>query len=611
MRLHRLQIKAFGPFAGTEEVDFDRLSDAGLFLLHGQTGAGKSSVLDAVCYALYGRVPGARGAVRPHLRSDHAAVSERAEVRLELTVQGRRLEVTRSPEWERPKKRGEGTTSEKGAVALRERIGGRWETVTTRADELGHLLQDLLGMRLDQFTKVVLLPQGEFAAFLRSDAEARRGLLEQLFSTGRFSDVETWLAERRRELGRDVARVRARSNELLARADEHVAHLTTAPPRTADPAAPTPTSDAGRRGHARTRLPRRPRAVRAAAPPAPSARAVRAGSASSRTTRPDRRSLRRRRPRRRPLGPRPLEPRSPPAATWPRGSSRSPCSRLGPRPCWRPNRPRPSAAPGWPPPAAPPRCSLTWSRRRACRASWSRPARRWEAARLAVPAELATAGRLAIETARVDLGKELGRLSEAREVRDALAEQEALQAEASDLAGGAALAAAAAQTEHAAVTQRRTAALARLDQLDGRGRRPGGRRGCARRRGAAPARRDGPEQAGDRGRGGAAHGSPGSRPSRWTSRSGGWPCASSGWPASRASWRPGWSTAPPARSAAPTSTRRRRPPTTTRSPRRPSRPRSSASFDAEQAAGRCPGEPRRPGHRPGRRDRASRRPDDA
>ena len=97
MRLHRLQINAFGPFAGAEEIDFDQLSDAGLFLLHGQTGAGKSSVLDAVCYALYGRVPGARGAVRPHLRSDHAAVTERAEVRLELTVQGRRFEITRSP----------------------------------------------------------------------------------------------------------------------------------------------------------------------------------------------------------------------------------------------------------------------------------------------------------------------------------------------------------------------------------------------------------------------------------------------------------------------------------------------------------------------------------
>ena len=285
MRLHRLRLNAFGPFAGAEEVDFDQLSEAGLFLLHGQTGAGKSSILDAVCFALYGRVPGARGAARPHLRSDHAAETARPEVRLELTLDGRRFEVTRSPEWQRPKKRGAGMTPEKGAVVLRERVGAGWETVTTRADEAGQLLQDLLGMRLDQFTKVVLLPQGEFAAFLRSDAEARRSLLEQLFATRRFSDVETWLSERRRTLGRDVAAVRSRTDELLARADEHVAQLTAQLTRPAGPPSRPPRSP-----------PRQAAPPRSAAPP---------GCATSRTRRlgwptgpPRARRPRRHRPRR-------------------------------------------------------------------------------------------------------------------------------------------------------------------------------------------------------------------------------------------------------------------------------------------------------------------------
>ena len=71
MRLHRLQVQAFGPFAELQQVDFDALAEGGLFLLHGPTGAGKTSVLDAVCFALYGRVPGAR-ATASRLRSDHA-----------------------------------------------------------------------------------------------------------------------------------------------------------------------------------------------------------------------------------------------------------------------------------------------------------------------------------------------------------------------------------------------------------------------------------------------------------------------------------------------------------------------------------------------------------
>ncbi len=130
MRLHRLDITAFGPFGGFQTVDFDELSSAGLFLLHGPTGAGKTSVLDAVCYALYGSVPGVRQSGQGlGLRSDHAEVGTRTEVRLELTVAGRRLELTRQPPWARPKKRGAGSTP-----ATRHRAGC---ASTTRAQAPG------------------------------------------------------------------------------------------------------------------------------------------------------------------------------------------------------------------------------------------------------------------------------------------------------------------------------------------------------------------------------------------------------------------------------------------------------------------------------------------
>ncbi|WP_327358134.1 SMC family ATPase [Streptomyces sp. NBC_01304] len=217
MRLHRMTVAAFGPFGGTQEVDFDALGEAGIFLLHGPTGAGKTSVLDAVCFALYGSVPGARQTQGGTLRSDHAAVDVRTEVCLELTVAGRRLEITRQPAWMRPKRRGTGTTPEKAQSWLREYDApeGAWKDLSRSHQEIGEEITQLLGMSKEQFCQVVLLPQGDFARFLRADAEARGKLLGRLFDTRRFAAVEDRLAELRRGT---EARVKAGDDRLLAAA---------------------------------------------------------------------------------------------------------------------------------------------------------------------------------------------------------------------------------------------------------------------------------------------------------------------------------------------------------------------------------------------------------
>ncbi|PGH51680.1 AAA family ATPase [Streptomyces sp. Ru87] len=213
MRLHRLRVTAFGPFAGTEEADFDALSAAGLFLLHGPTGAGKTSVLDAVCYALYGGVPGARHGSVPALRSDHADPLTPTEVRLEFTVAGRRLEVTRRPEQLRPKKRGTGHTRDKAQSWLRERGPDGWRALSRSHQEIGEEIGQLLGMSKDQFCQVVLLPQGDFSRFLRAGAEERGKLLGRLFDTRRFAAVEERLAELRRTAEKQVT---GADGELLA-----------------------------------------------------------------------------------------------------------------------------------------------------------------------------------------------------------------------------------------------------------------------------------------------------------------------------------------------------------------------------------------------------------
>ncbi|HEX6525525.1 MAG TPA: SMC family ATPase [Streptosporangiaceae bacterium] len=236
MRPHRLRVTAFGAFGGSVEVDFDDLAASGLFLMHGETGAGKTTLLDAIGFALYGRVPGERGKAR-RLRSDHAAPALATEVQLEATLGGRRLRITRKPEQVRPKRRGDGFTTEQARILVEEGTfdrgepsprtpaatmgrGQQWRTLSTRAGEADAEIADLMGMSAEQFFQVVLLPQGQFAQFLQADAEGRRKLLQRLFGTDRFRAVEEWLAERRATAARQVADAEGEIGQLVARVAE-------------------------------------------------------------------------------------------------------------------------------------------------------------------------------------------------------------------------------------------------------------------------------------------------------------------------------------------------------------------------------------------------------
>jgi len=225
VRIHRLEISAFGPFAGTERIDFDRLSSHGLFLLNGATGAGKTSVLDAICFALYGSVPGARQDGK-RLRSDHAEAAAEPRVTCEFSAKGRHFEVSRSPAWDKPSARGRnGFTVQQANTLLRERIDGAWVEKSGRNDEAGAEITDVLGMNRDQFTRVVMLPQGDFAAFLRSKASDRLELLQSLFGTQRFEAVEQELSRQAQTAKAEVANLNAKLDLLLAQAESETAAL--------------------------------------------------------------------------------------------------------------------------------------------------------------------------------------------------------------------------------------------------------------------------------------------------------------------------------------------------------------------------------------------------
>ena len=197
MRLHRLEIEGFGPFLDRQIVDFDRFAGDGIFLIAGRTGAGKSSILDAVCFGLYGGVPRYESGDK-RLRSDHCAPDDISEVVIEFSTTAGRFRVTRSPEYLRPAKRGGGMTKQASAVALEEWVDETWVGIAARAVDVAGELDIILQLSREQFLQVILLAQNRFARFLLADSKERQSLLRRLFATERFEDVQARFDERRR-----------------------------------------------------------------------------------------------------------------------------------------------------------------------------------------------------------------------------------------------------------------------------------------------------------------------------------------------------------------------------------------------------------------------------
>lgn len=212
MRPVKLTITAFGPFAGTEEVDFERFNGEGLFLINGQTGSGKTSILDAMTFALYGEVVGLRGnpvnnkseAVR--LKSDYADADATPKVELVVDIAGKRYRFTRSPKFQKP-----GNITETTAKARLERFeNGEWVAVSANVQEVGTRALELLGLSREQFAQLILLPQGSFADFLNAKNADKTKLLQQLFPTTTYEDIQGWLKNQRELSERETStRLRA------------------------------------------------------------------------------------------------------------------------------------------------------------------------------------------------------------------------------------------------------------------------------------------------------------------------------------------------------------------------------------------------------------------
>ena len=229
MRPLRVVMQAFGPYAGEQTLDFAELRGASFFLITGPTGSGKTTVLDAMSFALYGVTSGGPenegGRSGASMRSDHADPQLLTRVTFDFALGADLYRIVREPEQERPKLKGEGTTTHNQTATLwRLRDGGDgpeedgrpletgWTRVSARSEEL-------LGFRSEQFRQVVMLPQGRFQKLLEADSKEREQILRALFDTGHYAAVELALKDAAKGLRDTAARLAAQRAEALRQAE--------------------------------------------------------------------------------------------------------------------------------------------------------------------------------------------------------------------------------------------------------------------------------------------------------------------------------------------------------------------------------------------------------
>jgi exonuclease SbcC len=216
-------LQAFGPYAGSQRLDFNDLGGEQFFLIHGPTGSGKTTILDAICFALYGASSGAEREAGA-MRSDHADPAIPTEVTFEFAVGRQIYRVRRRPKQERPKKRGAGTTTdEPQAVLWWLTVGGDQKPrETVLASQWGRVTEEvegLLGFKSAQFRQVVMLPQGQFRQLLTADSRERQKILETLFHTEIYRIMEERLKEKAKTIGEESRDVRRQIDLVLHHAD--------------------------------------------------------------------------------------------------------------------------------------------------------------------------------------------------------------------------------------------------------------------------------------------------------------------------------------------------------------------------------------------------------
>ena len=220
MKPLKLSLQAFGPFAGLQQIDFTLLGESPLFLINGPTGAGKSSILDAICFALYGRTT-ADEREASEMRCDNAHPDTPTEVTLDFDLAGKQYRVSRAPQQQRPKARGEGTTTDNGFATL-------WQVlkndelkliVAKKLKEVTLEIESITGLNVLQFRQVMVLPQGKFRELLLADSLDREKIFGQLFQTQIYKRIEDELKQQASSIFNEVRNLQNQIKGILQTAE--------------------------------------------------------------------------------------------------------------------------------------------------------------------------------------------------------------------------------------------------------------------------------------------------------------------------------------------------------------------------------------------------------
>ena len=241
MRIHSLTMTGIGPYAGREHIDFDAVGTSGRFLLTGPTGSGKTTIIDAIVFALYGDVADSADSSKERIRSTLVGPHTESVIELVFSTGAGVYRVRRTPTYERAKRRGQGTTTQNGTVKLWHlaEVGGQpLDEPVTRVGDADAEIARAVGLSREQFTQTVVLPQGKFARFLRADSSERQHLLKDVFGTGIYDAIQDALIQASRDGARRVEQAAADLRGQVASLGRHPL-LTEAP-------SPTETTDTGK-----------------------------------------------------------------------------------------------------------------------------------------------------------------------------------------------------------------------------------------------------------------------------------------------------------------------------------------------------------------------------